>query len=474
MSSTTPTGLQSNGTVDGENVDFTYELEDQQGTLILRHKDWEDRVSDKQVIALIDSGYAKKDGDDADQLYFLLLVNTIAQSDFGFRHIRLTKIPKSFLDAHYTTSHPQHLFVPQEPDCRPNLHVVISVRSGTGLAQPFFNHVVKKTFSILGLEEQAYSLHTTTSEQTIIDFTHTTLLPRANQGIAQTVLLLSGDGGVVDIINVLLSSSHTTSYVKPVVGLIAMGTGNALANSTGLNNDSTRGLASFLRGTPKSLPTFAAKFPRGSEHLVDGGLRTEALASLGAEPSVVYGAVVCSWALHASLVADSDTPEYRKYGTTRFQMAAKELLEPSDGLESHRYKGKITLIKTNKHGEETHQTLNRKEHIYVLATLVSNLEETFTVSPSSKPLDGQLRFLNFGAAPSAEIMRILGLAFQGGLHVQEDAVGYDEINGLRIDFEESDSRWLRVCVDGKIIRVGEEGWVEVRKTFRDVVHIVAN
>jgi len=190
--------------------------------------------------------------------------------------------------------------------------------------------------------------------------------------------------------------------------------------------------------------------------------------------AIVYGAVVCSWALHASLVADSDTTEYRKHGTNRFQMAAKELLAPSDGSEPHTYKGKITLITKDRDGRETHHVLERREHMYILATLVSNLEENLTISPGSKSLDGQLRLVHFGVVSSAEVMRILSLAFQGGSHVEDAAVGYENIDGLRIDFDEKDSRWRRVCVDGKIVRVNEDGWVEVRKSTRDVVDLIAD
>lgn len=71
-------------------------------------------------------------------------------------------------------------------------------------------------------------------------------------------------------------------------------------------------------------------------------------------------------------------------------------------------------------------------------------------------------------------MRIMGLAFQGGGHVDDRAVGYESIEGMRIELDEQDSHWRRVCVDGKIIRVGEEGWVEMRKnnSTADVLDII--
>ena len=218
-----------------------------------------------------------------------------------------------------------------------------------------------------------------------------------------------------------------------------------------------------------------AEFSPGSDILLDEGRKAEPVAPPATDAGEIYGAVVCSWALHASLVADSDTAEYRKFGSQRFQMAAKELLSPSDGSVPHAYKGQITLFKLDENGHEFRQMLKAQEHGYILATLVSNLEEKLTISPYSKPLDGQLRLVRLGAIPSEEVMRILGLAFQGGAHVDSEAVVYENIEGMRIDFDEPDGRWRRVCIDGRIVRVGESGWVEVRKNTKvNVLDIIAD
>ncbi|KAL9117747.1 MAG: hypothetical protein Q9187_005716 [Circinaria calcarea] len=369
---------------------------------------------------------------------------------------------------------PPHLSIPASQDGGTNIHVIVSVRSGTLEAAPFFENAVRPVFHALGLSRKDYEVHHTTSEQSVMDFASNTLHPRANAGTPQTVLLLSGDGGVVDIVNVLLQNTQSALYVKPSIGLIALGTGNALANSTGLNHDATRGLKSFLHGRPHSLPTFTARFSAGSEILTDEGRKPEPLVTDKLGTGTVHGAVVCSWALHASLVADSDTTEYRKYGAQRFQMAAQELLKPSDGSEPHHYRGRISLTKKDANGQESIVCLDREEHMYILATLVSNLEKHFNISPHSKPLDSQLRFLHFGLLPSDEIIRILGLAYAGGKHIQEEAVQYEPIEALRIEFDEPDGRWRRVCVDGKIIRVGKGGWMEVKREGRDVLDLIAD
>jgi len=380
--------------------------------------------------------------------------------------------PHSLLEKFKIAEVPQHLSVPASPHDRCNLHVVVSIKSGTCKANSFFDNVVHQTFEALGLSQQQYEVHRTTSERFIGDFTRDVILSRANQGIQQTVLLLSGDGGVVDIINALLRAPRGLDFVKPTIGLVAMGTGNALANSSGLLRDSTKGLRSFIRGKPHNLPTFTAKCSPGSELLTNEGRRSEHLPQEGGYFGVLHGAVVCSWGLHASLVADSDTTDYRKYGSERFQMAAKELLYPSDGSKPHSYRGRVTLFRMNEGGREYPEYLDRSEHMYILATLVSNLEEKFMVSPRSKPLDGQLRLVHFGALSSDEILRILGMASSGGGHIREAVVGYQTIEGMRIDLHEPDSRWRRICVDGKIVQVGEGGWIEVRKESHNVLDLV--
>jgi hypothetical protein len=165
--------------------------------------------------------------------------------------------------------------------------------------------------------------------------------------------------------------------------------------------------------------------------------------------------------MHASLVGDSDTAEYRKHGVERFKMAAKEALYPADGSPPHPYKGKISILKEGAQWT----TIPEEEHMYVLATMVSHLEQPFCISPASKPLDGTMHLVHFGPRSGDEVMGIMGKAYQGGLHVQEADVRYESIDGLRIEFEgrEHHGRWRRICVDGKIVRVEKDGWVEVKR-----------
>lgn len=461
-------------TVRGKAASLTYDPV--KGTLSIEGESWHETILDRNVIAVIDE---RKEGEIGNKNQQILLLSKLPGAHHLFEDVEVTSLPQSFIDANVISPRFGYL-VPSRSTSKgggsvPSLYVVISIGSGTAEAQEFFNNVVKPAFTASGVQPSSYYVHTTDSSKSVSRFISTIVLPRANEGVSQTVLLLSGDGGVVDTINVLLSSKRSGQYLRPAIGILTMGTGNALANSTGLNGDLTRGLRHFYRGKVHPLPTFTATFSPGSDILLDEGRKIESVASPAADAGEMYGAVVCSWALHASLVADSDTTEYRKFGSQRFQMAAKELLSPSDGSAPHVYKGQITLFKLDENGHEIRQTMDAQTHGYILATLVSNLEEKLTISPASKPLDGQLRLVHFGTISSEEVVRILGLAFQGGAHVDNEEVRYESIEGMRIDFDEPDGRWRRVCVDGRIVRVGERGWVEVRKNKGlDVVDIIAD
>lgn len=351
-------------------------------------------------------------------------------------------------------------------------HVIISTGSGAKQAKQFFDQSVSPVLEALitASHPNLHIIHTTESATSILKLTDQILFPKADAGSSLRIVLLSGDGGIVDLVNGLLSKSFSEKYTSPQVVLLPLGTANALYHSINAGKDNTWGLRTLSVGSHHPLPVFTASFSPGARLLVDEARSEEELpqdASTGRP--ILYGAVVCSWGMHASLVADSDTTEYRKFGIDRFKMAAKEALYPADGSLPHPYKAKVSVLKG-----ETWKQLEAEEHMYVLAAMVSNLEKTFTISPASKPLDGSLHLVHFGPTNGDEAMRIMGLAYQGGKHVDDPAVLYEAIDGLRIQFEgkENDARWRRVCIDGKIVRLEKDGWVELRKEHRHVLDVV--
>lgn len=465
------------GTALGRDVSFVYNRKgEHSGTLVLKWDGGEDHIHDREVIGVINDRREGRKNEVQPQLILRVVTSQsspeVTKLKFAFQPLPVMNLPQNYLDAHLIRKVPEHLYVSPNKDGSRNLHIVVSTRSGLGEAQQYYKDVLSEALSVIDLNSESYQTHITESERSITEITEKIILPRANDGVAQTILLLSGDGGIVDTVNALLLASRSEKYVKPIIGLICMGTGNAMANSTGLNHDATRGLTSIFRGVPHSLPTFKVDFSPGSVFLTDEGRKTEPLPQESGH-GIVHGVVVCSWALHASLVADSDTTEYRRYGSQRFQMAAKELMTPDDGSAPHVYNGKITLYKSDDKGQEYSEDIPDTSTSYIVATLVSNFEQNLLISPHSKPLDGQLRVLRFGDISGADVMRLLWMAMRGGGHEKDEMTQYAPINGLKIQINEPDARWRRVCVDGKIVRVEEGGYFEVRKGQEEVVDLVA-
>ncbi|TID25396.1 Histone transcription regulator 3 [Venturia nashicola] len=344
--------------------------------------------------------------------------------------------------------------------------VVVSTMSGTGQASNFYKNVLEpllRKFDLL--ESRDFELQTTNSASTITELTASIFCPRAANK-SQNIVLLSGDGGMSDIINGIMEAEDARGdkWIAPTINLVPIGTGNALANSSGIigPGDNTFGLRSLFCGQPKPVPIFRVTFTEGARLLSNEGTKADPLKTTSQS---LYGAVVCSWALHATLVADSDTKEYRKHGDKRFAMVANDLVNPKDGSGPHSYKGDLKLLKA--HAETRTQTFDdqlteQKEHCYLLATFCSKLDANFTISPRSRPLDGRLMLVRFGPQNNAqEIWRLMGNGQE--LLANDPAVTYREVDGFMIAFEEEEERWRRVCVDGHIIQVEKGGQLTVSK-----------
>lgn len=347
------------------------------------------------------------------------------------------------------------------------IYIIVSILSGNQTAALFQEKILSHLLRKLNLPESRFEVIHTKDANTISDLTKNKILPAANLGESQLIILLSGDGGIVDILNAL--SPRSATYAAPQVSLIPMGTGNALANSSGLA-DATLGLATLTRGTAKPLPIFKTTFSSAARLLTDEGRLEESFCQSSDGIPTLYGAVVCSWGMHASLVADSDTAEYRKHGVDRFKMAANEALYPADGDPPHAYRAKVSILPT---GSDDWRDVPRTEHAYVLTSLVSNLEKGFTISPASKPLEGDMRIVHFGPMSGDAIMGLMTRAYAGGEHVKETSVNYESVDGVKISFEggEEDGRWRRICVDGMIVRVEKDGWVETRRERETLLNL---
>ncbi|KAJ5789320.1 uncharacterized protein N7518_006331 [Penicillium psychrosexuale] len=381
--------------------------------------------------------------------------------NFSLRKIDIESLPAEL--SPFVTKIPSHL----RHEDTPVIQVVVSTGSGTGNAKTVFQDVVQPLLEYIGLEN--YGLYETKSAETIVELARSKFLERAHNGVPQTIILLSGDGALIDILEIFYKSK-TSIGVSPNIVLIPCGTGNAMASSIGLRSGPVPGLSTLLRGSPSSIPVFAAKFSLGSRMVIDEGRHR---ADIDTDVNhTLYGAVVASWGLHAALVADSDTSEYRKFGADRFKMAANELLHPSDGTPPHQFKGKITLTTLNGPNETRQQAVEGLEHMYALTALVPRLEKDFLISPDSVALDGRMKFIRFGPMPAEDAMQLMILAYQGGQHVKEDTVTYADVEQVRIDFQEEEERWRRVCIDGKIVAVERNGWMEISKEPRRLLNLI--
>ncbi|KAL0472181.1 hypothetical protein QR685DRAFT_495157 [Neurospora intermedia] len=479
----------------------------------------------------------------------------------GHDHMKMRKLSPFKLSVTYAQSLPEELTreflvekVPEHLAGVDELHVIVSTRSGLGLAAGFYAGVLKPLleegfgFEAIGdmvegddddkggrktRSGKTYQITFTQSADTVKDFARGLVSPSSPSSSAQgrqqrqpsrTIILLSGDGGIIDLLNGLDHhqldvSSSPSSIPTPTLAILPLGTGNALFHSLhkplykpqGTDGPSplVLGLRTlFKRGVSAPLPTFRAEFSPGAK-LISGQPEvlpdsndiqpkdnllfdtTNSATPIRKRPEITHllGTIVFSYGFHASLVYESDTPAYRVHGDKRFGMAAGELLKLSHLYNAEVFIRRRSSSSSSSEQEEITTLLPKDSHsTYILLTLVSNLEKTFCISPASRPLDGQLRLVHFGfgeeegAAGGAEAeaeaaaenrgkqtMDIMMAAYRDGAHINDpeekfkDVVGYQEVEEIKVVINETDERWRKVCVDGTIVEVEKGGWVTVKR-----------
>ncbi|RFU74831.1 hypothetical protein TARUN_7400 [Trichoderma arundinaceum] len=372
-----------------------------------------------------------------------------------------------------------------------NVDVIVSTKSGVGLAQQFWKAVLQPLWSAIEEQTGATGLESpnvviTQDAQSVREFARTIGSPNeASQ--SRTIVLLSGDGGIVDLLN---GSSHdepsTAEQRQALLALLPLGTGNALFHSLhkplwitedGKTEDASPlvlGLRTLFNGVSANLPLFQASFSPGSRIVKftpttgessgdDASSNALHLAKEETQVSHLYGAVVASYGFHSSIVYESDTPEYRVHGDKRFGMVAQELLR-----ESHPYTAQVDVRHPS---SSSWDSIPGDKHAYVLVTPLSNLERTFTISPASKPLDGKLRLVHFGTIGGERTMDVMMKAYDGGKHIgtkwdDGHEVRYEEVDEVRVTILEEDERWRKVCIDGTIVDIPKGGQLSVRKEVK--------
>lgn len=250
---------------------------------------------------------------------------------------------------------------------------------------------------------------------------------------SSTVVFLAGDTSVSEFVNCL--EPHENQFLNLII--IPTGTGNALANSCGLTSI-PKAISRMFLGSPQPLANFRVEFPHGttivetaqdeqqsgsiyassniggnsinnsSDNSTSKSTSDKNFSSQTATPDqpnllqlynkgyfssmIFHSIAVVSWAIHASLVADSDSPELRHLGEARFKKAAEDNM-----ARPQQYHGKIVLgdcsINENKSTEPTNaENINSKNYdIHNSATKLStsmaanNLQARYTQETDARP-----------------------------------------------------------------------------------------
>ncbi|KAG6123154.1 hypothetical protein E4U13_000395 [Claviceps humidiphila] len=381
--------------------------------------------------------------------------------------------------------------------------VILSTKSGTGRGQSFWTHVLRPLLELLlslsqddndaasasetGQQKEPWDVITTQDEQTVRLYAKE--LHQQNS-LRRTIILISGDGGIVDLLNG--REANTEASASHLLALIPLGTANALFHSLhrGLEADPgptplVLALRTMFLGTPRDLPMFKALFTPGSRIVSytsainddKTDLDDKVIAPLARTDTAVshlYGAIVASYALHASIVHESDTPEYRVHGRARFSMVAEKLLQ-----ESHPYQATLEVQSARAASPAIYRHVTPDTHSYILLSMVSNLERNFIISPATKPLDGTLHLVHIGAVDSQKVMQAMTGAYQGGTHTlleweNGERVLYEQVDRVRITTQEEDARWRKFCVDGTIVEVGRGGGMEVERVDEVVFRVLVD
>lgn len=149
-------------------------------------------IKDEDIITVVDA----QDNNGG----FKIISLKPAQDDSSFE-LRITPaaiLPKELLDRWLFAGLPEYLR-------EDHLYTLVSTRSGTGLADAF-SVLLQTILETVGIPASKQTRVETKSGDSIKDFVTTTLLPSANHGRKQTVILLTGDGGIVESINAIEQS----------------------------------------------------------------------------------------------------------------------------------------------------------------------------------------------------------------------------------------------------------------------------
>lgn len=325
-----------------------------------------------------------------------------------------------------------------------DVYIVDSVKSGNDARSEQLSVFGRILRPLLELLEVHYTYVPTVTASTIAEFGAS--LESHNRPI--TIVIISGDTSINELINSL--SPGRLSRMKILV--VPAGTGNSLALSIGLTDElaAVKKLISYQDHDVRPLNLYEVQFPVGSRILNSKGTAKELTG-----PHLFV--VVASWAFHASLVADSDTEELRKFGIDRFKMAAQANL-----ARPQVYDGDVAITR---YGAPT--VSHTGPFAYFVITPSKKFEPTFEILPKGNIFDSNLYLVGFPSENSdSYIMDLMNEVYAGGKHVENAKVFYDLIEKdqqIELHIRNTSPETNRFCVDGAIVVVPQgEGLVRVR------------
>jgi diacylglycerol kinase family enzyme len=191
------------------------------------------------------------------------------------------------------------------------VHIIVSAQSGAGLATSAYENILSPLLDLFSIKA---AVHATTSKTSHREYLSSLSLSSSKQTI---FIILGGDTLIYDFINTILPNPSLTRSHNLTICPLPCGTGNALATSLDKRSISIAISHLFSHKEINPLPLM------------------EITIHEGGKGTVIWGAVVCSWGLHASLVADSDDPEMRRqYGSKRFGVPTIKVLINSRLLQN--------------------------------------------------------------------------------------------------------------------------------------------
>ncbi|GMG18964.1 unnamed protein product [Ambrosiozyma monospora] len=371
-----------------------------------------------------------------DETTFITLSET--ESEYSFEEFPAKTshtIFSSVLLSIHKTSLPTHL-------TNSEITVIDSIKSGNRIpTKSVYKQLLSPLFKLLDVE---HTYLETRSQHTIKDFGSTISTTTKSGKNGHLVIFISGDTSINEFINGI-------PYIHPDIFFLPVpqGTGNALSQSLNIRTpiDSIKALLSNAK--PHKFQLYNASFTQPSYVLHSDERESETVSNL-------KFFVVGSWCLHSTLVAESDTPELRKFGRDRFSIAANELLSTNP-----EFKGGISKIeKIDNDGDfkETNVLFEDGQSLsYFVLAGVPRFEETFEISPLSDPKSESLYLVYFRHLDAADTMEIMKQAYDKGSHVKNKDVSYVEIKKTdQVVLSIADDmvrRLSKVCLDGTIVEL---------------------